>query len=244
MHNHVYLFLYFRYDVRMNMGLIIKKYLLLSFFVLTSLIVLIYNVSESSLVHDIFNSGRVLAQADVNVNARVSACMLEVEVLPEKRIPKVNNWQTNLNIQIFDDSGNFIAEHAVRSNSLGKAQINLCAEGTYLSPGRYEFWVKGYSHLRKDYGEVNSFQTVQSTINLTLLRSPDGLLFAGETSNKFDNFINVLDISTVITMFYTGNEKNDLNQDSEVNVLDISNSITNYLLQGDCSPKDNNDGAC
>jgi hypothetical protein len=244
MHNHVYLFRYFRYDRKMGIGLIIKKHFLLGFFVLTSLVVLILNISNSTIVQGLFNEGRVLAQSNVNVNANVSACILTVEVLPEKRIPQVNNWQTNLNIQIFNNSGGFIAEHNVRSNSLGRAEINLCEEGTYLSPGRYAFWVKGYSHLRKDYGEVNSFATVQSSINLTLLRSPNGLLFAGETSNKFDNFINVLDISTIITTFYTNSEKNDLNQDSIVNVLDISNSITNYLLQGDCSPKDRNDGAC
>lgn len=228
----------------MNIGLKIKKHSLIAFFVLTSLVVLIFNITQSSFIQAIFNEGRVLAQSDVNVNANVSACILTIEVLPEKRIPPVNNWQTNLNIQIFTDSGDFVSEHNARSNSLGRAEINLCDENTYLTPGRYAFWVKGYSHLRKDYGEVNSFTTVQSTINLTLLRSPDGLLFAGETSNKFDNFINVLDISTIITTFYTGSEKNDLNQDSEVNVLDISNSITNYLLQGDCSPKDTNDGAC
>jgi hypothetical protein len=58
-------------------------------------------------------------------------------------------------------------------------------------------------------------------------------LLAGDTGSTNDNYINSLDLSTLVEKFYTADNKNDLNQDGIVNSLDLSNQIFNLFKTGD-----------
>lgn len=181
------------------------------------------------------------SSGSVDVTANVYACVLRLTVYPEKRIPTTNNWQTNLDIQIHSLAGSYLGTVLGSSNNLGVSVINTCDQSVSLAHDNYDLYVKGLSHLRMRFPNHELFRLMQTDVNLTTLGQ---LLFAGETSNVYDNYINTLDISTQITTYQTTDNKNDLNQDGVVNVLDISNTITNYLLSGDCSPKDSADGVC
>jgi hypothetical protein len=169
-------------------------------------------------------------QADVNVSATVSGCLLDLIVKPEKRIPRVNNWGTIADVSITNLSNTVLANFTTTTNNLGKTTIDLCSMGINLSAGNYNFFIRGYSHLMKKFSNIYAFNNVYSYIDLS---SGDQFLMAGETSKIYDNYINSLDISTQISTLFTGSYKNDLNQDSIVNSLDIANTITNFFLKGD-----------
>lgn len=166
----------------------------------------------------------------VTVTANVQSCIFLLEVRPEKRIPATNNWGTLVTVDVFSASNVYIGTVQANSNNLGVVEFDLCASGLPLSAGTYRLYVRGFSHLRRNYGLQSGFTTAQTYINLV----PIGTMFTGETSIVYDNYINVLDISTQITnMYSTSSIKNDLNRDGTVNVLDIANTITNFYLSGD-----------
>lgn len=166
---------------------------------------------------------------DVNVVATVGACGLDLLVNPEKRIPRIGNWQTVLTIEIISSGGVSLGTFVTNSDSLGNSFTDICALGFNLSPGTYTLKIRGLSHLTKNYFGITGFDTATTFVNLT----GQGDLLAGETSVIWDNYINTLDLATQIATFYTNDNRNDLNQDGLVNSLDISNTITNYLLSGE-----------
>ncbi len=185
--------------------------------------------------------GRVLQITDsVNLSAQISSCILDLTVYPEKRIPSVNNWGTQLDVQIYSLTNNFEGSFVTNTNNFGNAVINVCDEGIYVADGTYNIYIKGFSHLRKNYANINSFATSESSVDVT----PDGDLLAGETSNIYDNYINTLDLSTQYATFGTFSLKNDLNRDDTVNSLDISNTVTNFYINGDCSPQELANNIC
>lgn len=165
--------------------------------------------------------------SQVDITAQVYSCELNIIIYPEKRIPQINNWDTLLDIQIFSNQTQ-VASFLVPSNNFGVANFPLCLNNYQLTSGNYNFYVRGFSHLRRRYINVTAFDTQTETLDLR----PFGEMFAGETSVVFDNYINVLDVSTQISNMYTSSIKNDLNQDGYVNTLDISNTITNFYLNG------------
>lgn len=166
----------------------------------------------------------------INLSANIKSCILALEVRPEKRYPATNNFGTLLSVDILSPSNVYIGTVQANSNNLGLAEFDLCSPGLFLAPGPYRFYVRGFSHLRKNYGLQSGFATAKTYINLV----PLGFLIAGETSVVYDNYINVLDLSTQIAnMYSTSSIKNDLNRDGVVNVLDIANTITNLYLVGD-----------
>ncbi len=183
---------------------------------------------------------KVSSQENVDVNAIVGGCTLQVTVYPEKRIPVTGNWGTNLDVELYLASNNqYQGTLTGLSNNSGIAVFDVCDEISPVATD-YKIYIRGKSHLRRNYGIHTLFNTPSSSLDL----SSDGKLIAGETSIVYDNFINVLDISTQISKLETNDDKNDLNQDGEVNVLDIATSINNYLTEGDCSPKESEDGIC
>lgn len=165
----------------------------------------------------------------VTVTANVQSCIFQLEVRPEKRIPATNNWGTLVTVDVFSASNVYIGSVQANSNNAGVAEFDLCASGLPLTGGTYRLYVRGFSHLRRNYGLQSGFTTAQTYINLV----PIGTMFTGETSVIYDNYINTLDISTQIgSMYSTSSIKNDLNRDGTVNVLDIANTITNFYLAG------------
>lgn len=165
--------------------------------------------------------------SQVDITADVYSCELNIIIYPEKRIPQINNWDTLLDVQI-SNTQNQIASLTAPSNNFGVGTFPLCLNNYQLTSGNYNFYVRGFSHLRRRYSNVTAFDTQTETLDLR----PFGEMYAGETSAVFDNYINVLDISTQISNMYTNSIKNDLNQDGYVNTLDISNTITNFYLAG------------
>lgn len=184
--------------------------------------------------------GVVVQQDSVNISVSVYSCTLDLTVYPENRIPATGNWSTEVDADVYDSSNAFVATLTGISNASGVVTFDLCGQALTIPPGNYRFYVKGTSHLRKDYGLRNSFNSVQSSLDLT----PYGDLVAGETSEVFDNYINSLDISTQFANYLTADMTNDLNQDGVVNVFDISDTISKFYLEGECSPQDQSSGSC
>lgn len=168
---------------------------------------------------------------NVTLQSTIYACIVDITIYPEKRQPATNNWQTDLDVTIYDitettELGTFSAS----TNSLGQTNVNICDQGVNLLADDYIFKIKGLSHLTKDFSLVGIFDFATETITLTL---PSQRLLAGDTSVVADNYINSLDLSTQINSFGSSDNRNDLNQDGEVNSLDISNIIFNFYSAGD-----------
>jgi len=175
-----------------------------------------------------FTFGKVNAQS-VNINATVPSCIFNFTVKPEKRIPRINNWGTILSIQIYKN-GQQVFNTSVNTDIFGKGSINVCLKNFYPTPGNYDFYLRGYSHLLKKYYNISAFSSYTTYVDFS---SNNAYLTAGETSVIFDNFINALDLSTQIRNMYTTDYKNDLNQDGQVNALDLSITIGNFYKVGD-----------
>lgn len=160
-----------------------------------------------------------------------NVCLLNLRVYPEKRIPRIGNWNTIVTAEIFTISGQSIGTVSGRSDNAGNVTFNICDAGIIAPPGIYNFYVRGFSHLRKYFPLQQAFDNDNTVTDLT---TGGRVLLAGETSNVFDNKINSLDASTQIRFFYrTDDEKNDLNRDGKANSLDFSNTVYNFYRLGD-----------
>jgi len=191
------------------------------------LIVLIF--TYLSLTTTIIPPIKVEASTDqLKVTAQVDSCIVQITVHPEKRIPSTNNWGTILRVEIYSGSS-YLGSYQVTTDSSGTGTANICSSNLKVLPGNYNFYLKGYSHLRKAFLNYPAFSTTKTTLNFATA----GNLLAGETSVIYDNYINSLDLSTQINHLYTNDYKSDLNQDGKVNSLDISNTIYNFFKHGD-----------
>lgn len=184
--------------------------------------------------------GVVIQNDTVNVTTDINTCIWNLTVLTEKRIPTTGNWGTNVDIDIYDISDTYVDTLTGTTDANGDVVFDLCSSGIAIPPGQYDIYVRGTSHLRKNYANKNTFDLVESTLDL----SPYGDLVAGETSVFFNNQINALDISTQLSNYFTADNKNDLNQDGVVNIFDISSTVQKLYLNGECSGQDQIDGAC
>lgn len=175
-------------------------------------------------------------EEQVQIGAVVPGCQLSVIAKPEKRWPRIGNWDTFLTVRIYNSSNGFVGQYTDLSNaSEGRSTVNICQLlGFTPPPGNYRFFIRGFSHLYRDFGLVSAFGGQITELDF----STDGrILYAGETSNVFDNKINSLDISTQINALFSQNDpKNDFNQDGEVNSLEIANTIDNFYMLGDFPP--------
>ena len=176
--------------------------------------------------------GQVLQALDeqVQVNASVYGCYLNVKAKPEKRV-LLPNWGTELTVEVYENNGPLIGIAIATTDNNGEAIVDLCDAGITEIGGVYDVKVRGLSHLYAGYPDESALSTVETEIDFT--ESETRYLLAGETSNVFDNYINSLDLSTQIAHLYTNDNKNDLNQDEDVNSLDISNTIWNWYMEGD-----------
>jgi len=173
----------------------------------------------------------IVPNPGVVINTNKKVCPFNFLAKPEKRIPREGNWGTALKVDFLDSRKNVTNSIQARSDKSGKASVNLCDQGIAIESGNYNFYVRGLSHLRKYYGNVNVVKDGSSVVDFS---SGGSRLLAGETSNTFDNKINSLDASTQIRAFYkTDDEKNDLNRDEKVNSLDFSNTVFNFYKLGE-----------
>lgn len=168
--------------------------------------------------------------ADLNVSAMVPICELYLTAYPEGRIPPTNNWATTLQVQILDVTNATVLNITDNTNNLGQLYYDLCGNAVVVGQGPHDFYLLGFSHLRKKFNDVTSLSSYVSTVQFT---QPGDALLAGETSIVFDNFINGLDLSTQVINLFSGDVKNDLNLDGQVNSLDLSMTVNNLYKQGD-----------
>jgi len=166
----------------------------------------------------------------VTISALVGISKITFTVYPEKRIPATGNWSTEMDVTVRHTGSPTIVlqRTGLVTNSSGLGVINLSNSET-IPPGNYDFTFKGISHLGRKYSGYN-LSTVYSYVDFSLSGTK---LLAGDTSNVVDNYVNSLDVSTVIKNIYTGVVKEDLNRDSIVNSLDLSIQIANLYKFGD-----------
>lgn len=182
-----------------------------------------------------FGADTVFAQYtdDVSINAVVSVCEIEITAKPEKRIPTVNNWSTQLYVDVYDASDNqLVMSYTDMSNAQGVAHTDVCALGFAPLPGTYNFSIRGFSHLIKDFSGITTFSDRPVTF-IDFVGATNTRLLAGEVSGSFNNAINGLDLSAVVARLYSTDLKTDLNRDGRVNALDLSNLIFNLYRSGD-----------
>ena len=181
----------------------------------------------------------------VTIEVEETECVVRVRAIPEKRLPDTGNWSTLLRIEILTlNNASIGVVEDIRTDDQGIGIIDICEEELELEDGEsYNFFVKGLSHLRKFYPNVQVNIGLEELTDFSDNNNTENLMLAGETSVVFDNYINSLDISTQINSSVWGvineahsdlnHERNDLNREGKVNSLDISNTTFNYRLVGD-----------
>lgn len=174
--------------------------------------------------------GPEVKQASVSVGVRVSVGRIRFKVYPEKRIPQAGNWDTIANVQVRNTGSTvpFINRNDLPTTPNGEGEITLLPTEA-IDSGTYDFSIKGISHLRKNYYSY----TISNLEPYFDFSATGQHLLAGDTSVIVDNYINSLDLSTMIINLYGGDYRNDLNQDGKVNSLDFGNQVYNLFKAGD-----------
>lgn len=172
----------------------------------------------------------IIGQDDVQIHGIIYGCVIDITTYPEKRVamPTHPNLHTILTVELYDQSNHLIDTWTITTDNYGHGLVNVCDRGHKLPGGRYNIFLRGYSHLRKAFLNRSLFYRYSTVVDVR-----HNELLAGETSNFYNNKINSLDLSTQIRALFTNNYKNDLNQDTKVNSLDISNTIYNFYKEGD-----------
>ncbi|MBD3363126.1 hypothetical protein GF362_05380 [Candidatus Dojkabacteria bacterium] len=175
---------------------------------------------------------------DIATQANVYGCRLDLTVKPEKR--EINNWSTDLDIEIYDETNTILkGTYSTTTNNLGKDSTNICEDlipPIYLDTGYYYFYIKGKSHISKEYSLVYAFERVLTTIDFS---TNNKLLIAGDTNSSRDDEINSLDITHLIRTLHKRNgidpeynDSYDLNLDGIINFDDTNILIDNFYLVG------------
>src|SRR3990167_2612688 len=164
------------------------------------------------------------AEPAITVNGFIRINEVLLKYYPEKRIPVTLNWDTIATVAMQNcTTSTTYTFPGIVSDSNGDATINVPI-ATSIPDGNYRFFVRGASHLNKEF----SCYPIMPDTGLTDL-TPEGDLLAGEISIVYDNYINSLDISVLANELFSADYYSDLNQDSEVNGLDLSNQIYNIF---------------
>ncbi len=168
-------------------------------------------------------------QEDVVIRATIKLQEIRFKVYPEKRHPDTNNWASHVDFRVEDrTTGNIVFERELTpTNNFGTGVINLDHDEN-IEAGHYTVFIKGISHLTKRYDNIY-FSKIAEYYDFT--DRPD--ILAGDTHDSRDDFVNSLDISTLIGKLNTDDYINDLNQDNQVNSLDLSNQVFNISVAGD-----------
>lgn len=169
------------------------------------------------------------ASDDVTVRAVVPMVEFQFKVYPEKRIPSIGNWDTFADVQLRDCSTDAVLYSYldIPTDPQGIGKIDIL--GDLVDVDYYRPAIRGASHLNKTF-DCYKLDKVVNYIDLT---KENEELLAGEVSNKYDNYINSLDLSVLILDLFSNDYYTDLNQDSLVNSLDLSIQIYNLFKFGD-----------
>lgn len=166
---------------------------------------------------------------NIDISAEVPIRQIQFKVFPEKRLPSINNWSTIVDVELRSCSTNQTVHRfqQITTNNAGIGTINV--SNLSVRGDNYTAVIRGASHLNKKFSCYH-FNNQNVFMDLT---TGNSTLLAGEISNKYDNYINALDISVLIKNFYSSDYYSDLNQDGKVNSLDSSIQLINLYKNGD-----------
>lgn len=173
------------------------------------------------------NKGQTLGTVDIIKNVTVTASIPlcpEVIITPEKRIPPTHNNSLEIAVDIRPRNGTNLYSGTVTTDNEGHAR--LCPL-TNVPPGTYDILIKGLSHLRRIFPNINLGNN-SATLDLT---TP--VLFAGDSHPSADNYVNSLDIAYEINHLYGSDLRADLNRDTIVNSLEFPTLISHLYQHGD-----------
>lgn len=177
------------------------------------------------------NTTQILGDQDfVNVTGYIRPETITFKVYPEKRLPITGNWSTTVDLTVIscNDPTKIFTYGNIATNSTGEGTLIIPSGDALIDPG-YRFFIKGLSHLRREFN-CYAIDHVNQYIDFTLEGKE---LLAGETSVIFDNYINSLDMSYLISEMGNTDEKADLNHNGIVDSLDFDIQVNNLFLAGD-----------
>ncbi|MFB6226378.1 MAG: hypothetical protein ABEJ02_03425 [Candidatus Paceibacteria bacterium] len=159
---------------------------------------------------------------------------LKLAAVPAKRVKKKGgNLQLKFTLFIADPkTNNIMLKTTGTTNSKGV----YTAQNIKSGPGKAHAYLKGRSHLAKKIVGVNIKDG--KTVNLDFTDNGNFKLIPGDTAGKGtkDNFIDILDLSKVLTKMNTADKDTDLNRDGITDILDLSILLNNFNKSGDQLP--------
>lgn len=167
---------------------------------------------------------------EVQISAYIRATGMSFKAYPEKRIPRIGNWDTFADLTLVNcvNPAKTYQFNNIPTDTTGFGSV-VFSDDVFTFDGPYRIFVRGYSHLNRRF---NCYPIEEALTHIDLTLEGKELL-AGETSVVYDNYINALDMSVLIRELFTSSYKSDLNQDTEVNSLDFANQIYNLFISGD-----------
>lgn len=152
---------------------------------------------------------------------------ISLKAIPEKRVPAEGNWGTDLTVGIH--TTNDLAYEVVvgTSDEAGEATVDVFD----VAYGTYNFSGKGLSHLTRVIETVDLVKDVATFVDFS--QGNTVKLLAGDVNPTKDDFVNSLDISTLLGNLNAGDNTTDLNQDTLVNSLDINILLSNLNADGE-----------
>lgn len=146
---------------------------------------------------------------------------------PEKRSPPQGNWSLASLLTLYRP-GSTDPEYSydLVTDAQGRHEI----EASEVALGNYHFLLKGGSHLSKRLSDIN-FTGTDLVLDYTL--GGTSFLLGGDVHPSKDDYINGLDLSSIIPRLYTAFVDADLNFDGTVNGMDLSIAVTNLFKRGD-----------
>lgn len=166
---------------------------------------------------------------EVSVSAFVRVTGMTFRVFPEKRIPRIGNWDTFVDLVLVncENPNKTYTFLNIPTDELGYGYVPF-SYNVFTLDNPYKVFIRGFSHLNREF---NCYDIVHSIEHIDLTLEGKELL-AGETSLVYDNYVNSLDMSVLIKDLFTAEYKTDLNQDGKVNSLDFANQIYNLFTAG------------
>lgn len=194
------------------------------------LLVAVFFVIKIRLDQSQQNNAVLGAENQVSVSGYIRVASMTFKVYPEKRIPRIGNWDTFADVVLVncEDPDKTYVFKNIPTDTNGYGTVTFPSD-VFTLDAPYRVYVRGYSHLNRRYN-CYTINHSNEFIDLTLEGKE---LLAGETSSVYDNYINSLDMSVLIKNMFTDDYKSDLNQDGKVNSLDFANQIFNLFMAGD-----------
>lgn len=193
--------------------LLLSLFLILSYYVLR---ITYYVPSQPS----------ILGTTTVTASIDTSCLGVTIKITPENRIPPTGNNALEINVDIRQPN----SQQSLYNLTLGtdnNGQGFFCIPPGTISPGNYDVYVKGLSHLRRIFPQ-REFISDNTTLDI---RNP--VLWAGDSHPTSDNYVNSMDISYEILKIYTSDLRADLNRDSIVNSLEFPTLLSHLYQYGD-----------